>query len=86
MTQFPVGGLQKLEVRAAAARHGLAVADKPESADICFVPGGDYRAVGASASPTAKDWCWTWRDAKSDATPASSTTPSVSARDWAIWA
>ena len=45
MTQFPVGGLQKLEVRAAAARHGLAVADKPESADICFVPGGDYRAV-----------------------------------------
>ena len=45
MTLFPVGGLQKSEVRAVAERHGLAVADKPESADICFVPGGDYRAV-----------------------------------------
>ena len=45
MTRFPVGGLQKAEVRAVAERHNLAVADKPESADICFVPGGDYRAV-----------------------------------------
>ena len=45
MTRFPVGGLQKSEVRAVAERHNLAVADKPESADICFVPGGDYRAV-----------------------------------------
>ncbi len=45
MTRFPVGGLQKDEVRAVAERHRLAVADKPESADICFVPGGDYRAV-----------------------------------------
>ena len=48
MTRFPVGGLQKAEVRAAAERHHLAVADKPESADICFVPGGDYRAVVAT--------------------------------------
>ena len=45
MTCFPVGGLQKDDVRAVAERHRLAVADKPESADICFVPGGDYRAV-----------------------------------------
>ena len=45
MTRFPVGVLQKSEVRAVAVRHNLAVADKPESADICFVPGGDYRAV-----------------------------------------
>ena len=44
MTRFPVGGLQKREVRRIAERHGLAVADKPDSADICFVPGGDYRA------------------------------------------
>ena len=51
MTLFPVGGLQKPEVRAAAKRHGLAVADKPESADICFVPGGDYRAVVAAQTP-----------------------------------
>ena len=48
MTRFPVGGLQKSEVRAVAERHSLAVADKPESADICFVPGGDYRAVVAT--------------------------------------
>ncbi|MYB23110.1 MAG: tRNA 2-thiouridine(34) synthase MnmA [Chloroflexi bacterium] len=48
MTRFPVGGLQKPEVRAVAERHNLAVADKPESADICFVPGGDYRAVVAT--------------------------------------
>ena len=44
MTRFPVGGLRKPEVRAIAERHGLAVADKPDSADICFVPDGDYRA------------------------------------------
>ena len=48
MTKFPVGGLQKSQVRAVAERHQLAVADKPESADICFVPGGDYRAVVAT--------------------------------------
>ena len=48
MTKFPVGGLQKADVRAVAARHQLAIAEKPESADICFVPGGDYRAVVAS--------------------------------------
>ena len=40
---FPVGDLVKAEVRAIAARHDLAVAEKPDSADICFVPGGDYR-------------------------------------------
>ena len=48
MTKFPVGDLQKADVRAVAARHQLAVAEKPESADICFVPGGDYRAIVAS--------------------------------------
>ena len=51
MTRFPVGGLQKSEVRAVAERHNLAVADKPESADICFVPGGDYRAVVETQVP-----------------------------------
>ena len=45
MTRFPVGGLRKAEVRTVAERYGLSVAEKPESADICFVPGGDYRAV-----------------------------------------
>jgi tRNA-specific 2-thiouridylase len=38
---FPVGHLTKAEVRAQAARLGLAVADKPDSHEICFVPDGD---------------------------------------------
>jgi tRNA-specific 2-thiouridylase len=42
-TRFPLGDLEKSEVRELARRHGLATADKPESQEICFVPGGDYR-------------------------------------------
>jgi tRNA-specific 2-thiouridylase len=38
---FPLGGSTKDEVRAEAARRGLAVADKPDSHDICFIPDGD---------------------------------------------
>lgn len=38
---FPVGHLTKTDVRAQAARLGLAVADKPDSHEICFVPDGD---------------------------------------------
>ena len=40
---FPVGDLDKAEVRAHARRLGLATADKPESQEICFVPDDDYR-------------------------------------------
>ena len=43
--RFPLGGLPKPEVRAAAAELGLAVADKPDSQDICFVPEGRYTTV-----------------------------------------
>lgn len=43
--QFPLGGLQKAEVRAIAAEAGLRTADKPESMEICFVTSGDYRDV-----------------------------------------
>ena len=39
---FPVGHRTKEEVRAAAREHGLAVADKRESQDICFVEGRSY--------------------------------------------
>ena len=42
-TMFPLGGYRKTEVRALAAEHGLAVAIKPDSQEICFVPGGDYK-------------------------------------------
>jgi tRNA-uridine 2-sulfurtransferase len=41
---FPVGGLTKREVREVARRLGLAVAEKPDSQEICFVPDGDYAA------------------------------------------
>src|SRR5574337_1007927 len=42
-TRFPLGELHKDEVRAIARRHGLALAEKPDSQEICFVPGGDYK-------------------------------------------
>ena len=41
---FPVGELSKAAVRDLARGLGLAVADKPDSQEICFVPDGDYAA------------------------------------------
>ena len=49
--RFPVGELTKDEVRAHARRLGLATADKPESQEICFVPGGDYRQFLKAREP-----------------------------------
>ncbi|ORW02223.1 tRNA(5-methylaminomethyl-2-thiouridylate)-methyltransferase [Mycobacterium kubicae] len=40
---FPIGDTPKPQIRAEAARRGLAVADKPDSHDICFIPSGDTR-------------------------------------------
>jgi len=48
---FPVGALSKPAVRAEAHRLGLAVADKPDSQEICFVPDGDYAAFVARRAP-----------------------------------
>src|SRR5246127_2760628 len=42
-TLFPLGGMTKPEVRELARKHGLALAEKPDSQEICFVPGGDYK-------------------------------------------
>ena len=42
---FPLGGLTKDEVRSIARAKGLATAGKPESMEICFVPGGDVAAA-----------------------------------------
>ncbi len=42
-TLFPLGGMMKPEVRELARQHGLALAQKPDSQEICFVPGGDYK-------------------------------------------
>ena len=43
--RFPLGGLPKAAVRAAATAMDLKVADKPDSQDICFVPEGRYTTV-----------------------------------------
>ena len=44
-TMFPLGDLTKPQVRDVARRYGLVTAEKPESQEICFVPGGDYRTA-----------------------------------------
>ncbi|OBA79925.1 tRNA 2-thiouridine(34) synthase MnmA [Mycobacterium sp. 1164966.3] len=41
---FPIGDTPKPQIRAEAARRGLAVAAKPDSHDICFIPSGNTRA------------------------------------------
>jgi tRNA-specific 2-thiouridylase len=43
-TLFPLGEMQKPAVRVKAAEAGLEVAGKPDSQEICFIPGGDYQA------------------------------------------
>jgi tRNA-specific 2-thiouridylase len=43
--RFPLGGVTKPEVRQLASEAGLAVAAKPDSQDICFVPDGDYAGL-----------------------------------------
>jgi len=51
---FPLGGMEdKRAVRATAERLGLAVANKPDSQDICFVPAGRYAGVVAKLRPDA---------------------------------
>jgi tRNA-uridine 2-sulfurtransferase len=42
-TLFPLGQMKKPEVREAARERGLALAEKPDSQEICFIPGGDYK-------------------------------------------
>lgn len=42
-TLFPLGNYRKPDVREIAAQHGLALAGKPDSQEICFIPGGDYK-------------------------------------------
>ena len=46
---FPLGDSTKAQVRAEAAARGLAVAAKPDSHDVCFIPDGDTRAFLAGA-------------------------------------
>ncbi|NNE89058.1 MAG: tRNA 2-thiouridine(34) synthase MnmA [Silicimonas sp.] len=54
--RFPLGHLvSKDETRALAAAHGLALADKPDSQDICFVPDGNYASVIEKLRPGAAE-------------------------------
>lgn len=41
---FPLGAMEKPEIRAIARQLGLKVAEKQDSQEICFVPGNDYKA------------------------------------------
>jgi len=52
--RFPLGGMPKSDVRAIAQEMGLAVAMKPDSQDICFVPDGDYASVVRKIRPEAE--------------------------------
>jgi tRNA-specific 2-thiouridylase len=52
---FPLGGHSKGRIRELATEFGLAVADKPDSQDICFVPNGSYAEVIAKLRPGALD-------------------------------
>ena len=55
-SRFPLGDYpDKAAVRAVAARLGLAVAEKPDSQDICFVPAGRYHDVVAKHRPDAAE-------------------------------
>ncbi|MGA1982334.1 MAG: tRNA 2-thiouridine(34) synthase MnmA [Acidobacteriaceae bacterium] len=47
-TLFPLGEMQKPAVRRYAEDAGLALAQKPDSQEICFIPGGDYSAFIAA--------------------------------------
>ncbi len=51
--RFPLGGMEKREVRALAAELDLLTADKPDSQDICFVPDGKYSSIVEKLAPDA---------------------------------
>ncbi len=53
LLRFPLGDYAKSEVRELARRHGLEIADKPDSQDICFVPSGHYTDVVERLAPGA---------------------------------
>jgi tRNA-uridine 2-sulfurtransferase len=50
---FPVGELHKSDVRLIALRLGLAVAEKPDSQEVCFAPAGEHASVLRTRRPEA---------------------------------
>ena len=55
LLRFPLGEMSKPEVREHARRFGLAIADKPDSQDICFVPTGRYSDIVEKLAPQAAE-------------------------------
>jgi tRNA-specific 2-thiouridylase len=53
LLRFPLGERTKAETRDLARRYGLAVADKQDSQDICFVPSGHYAQIIERLRPGA---------------------------------
>ena len=53
LVMFPLGELTKPQVREIAERKGLAIAEKPESQDLCFLSDGDYRGFLMRNAPDA---------------------------------
>jgi tRNA-specific 2-thiouridylase len=53
--RFPLGDIAKNDVRGHGERLGLAVSEKPDSQDICFVPGGNYASVIERLRPGAAE-------------------------------
>ena len=53
LLRFPLGDMTKADTRRLAGELGLAVADKPDSQDICFVPDGHYAALVERLRPDA---------------------------------
>jgi len=53
LLRFPLGDLPKAQVRALAQEHGLAIAQKADSQDICFVPSGRYSQMIERMMPGA---------------------------------
>jgi tRNA-uridine 2-sulfurtransferase len=53
LLRFPLGDLPKAQVRALAHEHGLAIAEKADSQDICFVPSGRYSQMIERLMPGA---------------------------------
>ena len=51
--RFPLGDLEKTEVRRIASKLDLGVAAKPDSQDICFVPDGNYARLVERLAPDA---------------------------------
>ena len=81
---FPLGGMTKARVREIAAERGFAVAAKPDSHDICFIPDGDTRGflarrLGEQPGPVVDA---EHRRGRSASTPGPTGSPSGSGAGW----